>query len=416
MKVYSSTIALLGLAIWWLLLFSLWTGWFTPIPTIAAIILLVVISLRFRGHPQIVAIWMPAIAFAGLSTLAALLIVLIALTVLVGYHPQSLFGALSAGVFVFMAIPIAVAGILVAVIFFLLFKYRPKSFPQPLSSLATLNTLALCAFIAIYHQTLFIYARAPMIVHVLDSQDRPVNQVTVHYANYTTRAGGGTEKEPEESGTLITDDEGTVKLSPNYLARHVVLDLSKNGYEKIKATAENDDVGMGDQGYRVVHVQLDGRQDDATQIHVSNKHPIEMKLYLPTDKEAPSPERQLNFGGSWPTSGEMYLKISDGTTSGEPVGDVKFEIVEDVVANRPTKHFKVTALNGASLTPYHEPGANSVEGMLSVAPLNRFTESLLIDWLNEFYYRSSDGKLYARIEVFDLGSYQPPYKRGPKGK
>jgi len=426
MKVPQSAIALLGMAIWWLLLFLLWMGWLGPISIVAAIIALFVISLRFRDHPQIVAIWFPLMAFAGLSTLAAVWCVSVALWVRTGYHPQSLFGSLSAVMFMLTAILVAVAGIVPAVILFFSVRHPPQSFPEPQCSLAILNTLALCAFIAIYHQTLFIFERDPMIVHVLDSQDKPLSQVTVHYANFTTQPDGETEPESEESGTLITDDGGTIKLSPNYQARHVVLDLSKDGYEKIKAMLVNDDVGEGDQGYRVIHIQLNGRQEDAAQTYVSNKHPIEMKLYLPTDKEAPSPEQEVNFGGSWPSSGEIYLKLSDGTLTEAPDGDLKFEIIEKATPNEPRQHFKVTALNGASLTPYHSLRADSAQGirnesfkfddMMSLAPSDRYTDTLMIDLLNEFYYRSKDGKQYARIEVSDLGSYQPPYKKGPKGK
>ena len=415
-----------GLAGWWLLALLLLTGWVGMVFDLVAIVGLAVISIRYRSHPQIVVVWIPVIVIMVLSTAAAVLMALAAVLVLLFYHPQSLFGSLNSAVFIVAAGPIAVVGVITGTLLFFCYKYRPRNVSSSLSFLAIVNTFLLGIFTVTFNQTLFILARDPMVVRVLDSQGKPISQVTVHYANYTTRADGGTEPNPEASGTLVTDNEGIMQFSPDHLARHVVLDLGKDGYAKIQATVVNDDVEMGEQGFRVIHVRLEGQKEDAAQTYVPNKHPVTMKLYLPTEKEAPSPETRVNFAGSWPSNGEIYLKLSDGTLTETPGGDLKFRIIEKVDPGEPNEHFEVTALNGASLTPYHSVRADSAEGikneafkfedMMSVASRDRYTEKLMVDWLHEFYYRSPDGRHFARIELTGLGGYHSPYKRGPEGR
>jgi hypothetical protein len=273
------------------------------------------------------------------------------------------------------------------------------------------------------HQTLFVIARDPMIVRVLDSQDRPISQVKVEFDNYTIQANGATEPKPDESGVLLTDDKGEMRFSPDCLARHIVLHFSKAGYATIEVTIENNDVGMGDHGHRAIHCRIEGQEEDAAQTDVSNKHPIEMKFYLPTDHEAPSPPRQLSFVGSWPSSGQIYLNLDDGTMSDISSGDLKFEIYQEKEPSRPTKYFRVTALNGAKLAPFRMVGVEGIKNeslkfddMVSVDPSVRLTDDLQVDWLHEFYFRSADGKQYAKIELSDLGNHTPPYVGGPKGK
>ena len=148
-----------------------------------------------------------------------------------------------------------------------------------------------------------------------------------------------------------------------------------------------------------------------------------MKFYLPTDHEAPSPPRKLSFVGSWPSSGEIYLNLDDGTMSDTPSGDLKFEIYQETEPNRPTKFFRVAALNGASLAPSRMIGVEGIENeslkfddIVSVGRSVHLSNDLQVDWLNEFYFRSADGKQYAKIELSDLGDHRPPYARGPKGK
>jgi len=415
--------AFLGLAILWLLPLALFAGWPGFIFGVVGTICFAALAIRYRSHPAVVALWIPAVVLTGLAALTSFLIAATALALLVGYHPQDLFGALSGAVFVFAAIPIAVAGVVTGSIFFLCCKYRPTNYPQPLSSLATLNTLAVLVFVAMNHHTLFVIARDPMIVRVLDSGNRPVSQVRVEFDNYTIQANGATEPKPNESGMLITDDRGEARFSPDCLARHIALHFSKLGYAKIEATIENNDVGMGDQGYRVIHCRINGQKEEAAQTSISNKHPIEMKFYLPTDQEAPTPPRQLSFIGTWPSSGEIYLNLEDGTMSDTSSGDLKFEISQDTEPNRPTKYFRVVALNGASLAPYRMIGVEGIKNeslkfddMVSVGPSVQLSDHLQVDWLNEFYFRSADGKQFAKIELSDLGDHKSPYARGPKGK
>jgi len=415
--------AFLGLAGLWMLLLALFAGWPGFIFVIVGIICLGALAIRYRSHPAIVAVWIPAMVLTGLAALTSFLIAATALTVLVGYHPQDLFGALSGAVFVLAAIPITVGGVVAGSIFFFCFKYRPTNYPQPLTSLAIINTLAVLVFVVMNHQTLFVIARDPMIVRVLDSEDRPISQVKVEFDNYMIQANGATEPKPDESGVLLTDDKGEMRFSPDCLARHIVLHFSKAGYAKINATIENNDVGMGDQGHRAIHCRIEGQEEDAAQTDVSNKHPIEMKFYLPTDHEAPSPPRKLSFVGSWPSSGEIYLNLDDGTMSDTPSGDLKFEIYQETEPNRPTKFFRVAALNGASLAPSRMIGVEGIENeslkfddIVSVGRSVHLSNDLQVDWLNEFYFRSADGKQYAKIELSDLGDHRPPYARGPKGK
>ena len=350
MNLRSGLSAFLGLAGLWLISLALFAGWPGFIFVLIGIICLAALAILYRSYPVIVAIWIPAMVVTGLATLTSFSVAVIALTVLVGNNPQDLFGALSGAVLVFAAIPIAVAGVVAGSIFFLCFKYRPMHYPQPLSSLAVLNTLAVLVFVAINHHTL-VFSRDPMIVRVLDSEDRPVSQVRVEFDNYTIQANGGTGPHPDESGVLITDDKGEARFSPDCMARHIVLHFSKVGYAKIKATIENNDIGQGDRGSRIINCCIEGQEEGSAQTSVSNRHPLEMKFYLLTDHQAPSPRQHQSFTGTWPSSGEIYLNLKDGTMSDAPSGNLKFEIYQATEVDSPTRYFRVTALNRASLAP-----------------------------------------------------------------
>lgn len=446
MGILNKAYAVGGLAIWWLLPLLLFLGWPGWILLTGIIGLLAVVSLRFRGHPQIISIWLPTMILAGLSTIAAVLFdgfTILACTQ--AQHPQSPGDAFGAVFLLFLAIPSTLGGALTSYIFYRGLKGRPKSFPQPLSTWSALNVAALI-LVAFFNPDFFLSGTHDnLIVQVLDTQGKSVNNVSIQYAFYDSGFNGGTKALPESSGSKTTDMMGLLHLRPNHLATLIKLKLNKDGFAESKVEIRHDDVHSGIDGFRAVHLQLTGIEEAEERWEIHNSDPLMVKVYLPTMAEIQPPVRHLQFSGSWTESHLLYLNLSTGTLNAEGPGDLKFEIMGGMtsIASKFSKNFKVTALGGAKVAVPDADGALAnlppgttlaelqktdpttadlvicppldLESFLKMAPQHHYTDTLSMAYIGDFYYKSPDGHRYARVSLKALGNgiYSPA--GGPSG-
>ncbi len=409
---------LLGLSVWWLILFLLWMHWIGLLTLVPLCVVLLVVAMAFRRHPQIATIWIPTVTICGLAAVGAIQLGVTALDVMQNDHPQSLYGSLSSCLFLLFAIPVGIAGVIMAAILIVSAIFRPVSFLQSQTVVASLNTLALLTVAYFFQEALLLPPGDPLIIQVLDSQQRPLDHVSVYYAAFETEPSGAFKAAPEKYEKMLTDEAGKVKLTPSRNTRQIVLELGKAGYGWVKATIVNNDVGMGEQGYQEIYFQVNDIKAETRRSYVSNKKPVEISMYLPSKQESSVPLKRIKFGHTWPDSKILYLHLKDGTMDESPGGELKFECLEKGdPRGLPQRQYRVTALAGAGLAPIRRD--DSAQGILNESyafsdlmresPLEPYTETLKNGLPGSFYCRLRKGGPYALVEMGDV-------YRGPAGE